>query len=212
MVGPRPRDDPSESPGSRSRSGSSFSSSSSSRQGPGSDRPTGDRRSRSRSHPGSSSGFGTDTDDDSRYTTATFLSALLPTALGRRGIAVSVETDRNVYDRDDPVEITVEFKNRLPIPVEVPTPEQRCWGWTVDGELEASDERRYTRERPSSFSFRGGERKQSSFTWNGRFERVRDRDRHESVVPDPGEYEIRAFVATHEDAYRPSDATTIEIK
>ncbi|APW96999.1 hypothetical protein CHINAEXTREME_04090 [Halobiforma lacisalsi AJ5] len=149
--------------------------------------------------------------DRSRYTAATFLSALLPTSIGRRAISVSVETDRTVYDRDEPVEITVEFENRLPVPVEVPTPEQRRWGWSVDGELEASDERRYTRANPSSFSFRGGETKRASFTWNGRFERVRNGDRHESVVPDPGEYEIRAFVATHEDAFSPSDVTTIRI-
>ena len=176
-------------------------------------------RSRSQSSPGSSASagatsrdeFGVDPDPDgSRYTTARFLAALVPAAVRRRAIAVSVETDRDVYARDDPVEITVEFKNRLPVPVEVPTPRQRRWGWTVDGELEASDERRYVRERPSSFSFRGGERKRATITWNGRFERTEGR--HESVVPDPGEHEIRAFVATHEDRYRPSDSTTIRLE
>ncbi|SDR28357.1 hypothetical protein [Natronobacterium texcoconense] len=154
--------------------------------------------------------FGVDA-DDSRYTTATFLSALVPTAIGRRAIAVSVETDRDVYELDDPVEITVEFRNRLPVPVEVPTPRQRLWGWTIDDELEASDERRYTRSRPSSFSFSGGERKRASVTWNGRFRRSRA-DHTESVLPEPGEYEIHAFVATHEDAFEPSDSTTITIR
>jgi hypothetical protein len=150
--------------------------------------------------------------DDSRYTTATFLAALVPTSVARRLLRVSVETDRDVYDRDDPVEITATFKNPLPVPVGIPTPEQRRWGWTVDGELEASDERRYTRERPSSFDFAGGERKRTSFTWNGRFERTRDGEYRESVVPEPGEYEIRVFVATRKRAGRPSDATTITIR
>lgn len=150
--------------------------------------------------------------DDSRYTTATVLAALVPSVLARRLLRVSVETDRGTYDRDEPVEITVEFKNPLPVPIEVPTPEQRRWGWTIDGRLEASDEKRYTRSRPSSFSFGGGERKRTSFTWNGRFERHREDAFSESVVPDSGEYELRVFVATHEDAYTPSDTTAITIR
>ncbi|AFZ72645.1 hypothetical protein [Natronobacterium gregoryi] len=154
--------------------------------------------------------FGIDT-GDSESATGSFLSALVPTVLARRAIAVSVTTDRDTYEPDEPVEITVEFENRLPVPVEVPTPRQRPWGWTIDDELEASDERRYTRARPSSFDFAGGERKRASFTWNGRFERARE-DRRESVLPDPDEYEVRAFVATHEDAFEPSDSTTITIR
>lgn len=153
--------------------------------------------------------FGFET-DDSRYTAATFLASLVPTALARRAVTVAVETDRDRYEQDEPVALTVDFTNRLPVLVEIPTPRQRRWGWTIDGELEATDERRYTRSRPSAFRFRGGERKQVSVTWNGRFECVRN-DRHESIVPDPGEYEIEVFVATHEDRYRPSDSTTITI-
>ncbi|ELY65272.1 hypothetical protein, partial [Natrinema versiforme] len=102
----------------------------------------------------------------SRPSVVTFLAALVPNALARRAVSVSIATDRGVYERDDPVEITVEFKNRLPVPVELPTAGQRRWGWRVDGDLEASDERRYTRGRPATFDFRGGERKQVSVTWN----------------------------------------------
>lgn len=164
-------------------------------------------------------GDGTDADDEfgfesdgARYTAANVLASLVPTALARRAVAVSVETDRDRYERGDPITFTVDFRNRLPLPIEIPTPRQRRWGWTIDGELEATDERRYTRPRPSAFRFRGGERKRLSVTWNGRFERVRNGDRHESVLPDPGEHEIRAFVATHENRYRPSDSTTIAIE
>lgn len=149
--------------------------------------------------------------DGSRPTVATFLSALVPAALARRAVAVSIATDRDVYARDESVEITVEFKNRLPIPVSVPTPRRRRWGWTIDGDLEGSDERRYVPERPSAFRFRGGERKRVRVTWNGRLERTGG-DRRESVVPDPGTYDLRAFVATGADRYRPSDATTISLE
>ncbi|ELY46337.1 hypothetical protein [Natronorubrum sulfidifaciens] len=148
--------------------------------------------------------------EDSRYTVTTFLSALVPTALARRAIAISLETEQAVYEPDESVEFTVEFTNRLPVPVAVPTPRQRRWGWTVDGDLEASDERRFTRDRPSTFRFGGGERKRVTVTWNGRLERVEE-GVHESVVPEPGEYEIRAFIATRETRHQPSDAATIRI-
>lgn len=138
------------------------------------------------------------------------LERLVPAAVARRAIDVAVETDRAVYARGDPVEISVTFRNRLPLPVDVPTPRQRPWGWRVDGELEATDERRYVRDRPSSVSFRAGERKRATVTWNGRLERTGDR--HESVVPEAGEYEIEAFVATRGDRYRPSDSTVIELE
>ncbi|WP_121744188.1 hypothetical protein [Natronorubrum halophilum] len=155
--------------------------------------------------------FGFET-DDSRYSVATLLAALVPTPLARRAVSVSIETDRTVYDRDDPVEIDIDFKNRLPLPVSVPTPRQRRWGWTVDGELEASDERRYTRSRPAAFRFSGGERKQVSFTWNGRLERTDNDTMDRSIVPDPGEYEFEAFVTTDEGCYRPSDSATIRLE
>ncbi|MDF9747728.1 hypothetical protein [Natrinema salsiterrestre] len=155
--------------------------------------------------------FGADP-DGSRPSVVSLFTALIPPAVARRAIAASVTTDRDVYERDEPVEITVAFENRLPIPVELPTPRQRRWGWTIDGHLEASDERLYTRDRPATFDFRGGERKRLSVTWNGRLERVRNEGRRESVVPEPGEYEIRAFVATDETASRPSDSTTIRLE
>ncbi|WP_222915380.1 hypothetical protein [Natrinema sp. SYSU A 869] len=150
--------------------------------------------------------------DDSRPSVGTVLSTLIPQAVARRAISVSVTTDQDVYERDAPVDITVNFKNLLPVPVELPTPSQRRWGWTVDGHLEASDERLYTREQPATFDFRGGERKRVSVTWHGRLERARNGNRRESVIPEPGEYEIRAFVATDETGSCPSDSTTIALR
>ncbi len=147
--------------------------------------------------------------DSSRYSLSRYLSPFVPAALARRAVVVSVSTDRDVYDRGDPVEVTAEFKNLLPVPIELATPGQRRWGWSVDGLLEASDERLYTRSSPSVFRFRGGERKRISFIWNGRLEYTRGR--HESVRPEPGDHEIRVFVATRGEL-DPSDATTITLE
>ena len=148
--------------------------------------------------------------EDSQGLLTRGLAPLVPAPLARRAVSVSIETDRDVYDRGDPVALTVTFTNRLPLPVSIPTPERRLWGWTVDGDLEASDERRYTRSSPSSFPFRAGEQKRVSVAWNGRFERTDGV--HESVLPEPGVYEIRAFVATHPETHRPSDSTTIAFR
>lgn len=148
--------------------------------------------------------------DETRGRVSKFLAKFVPHTIARRAVSVSVRTDRDIYDRGDPVTVTVDFKNRLPIGVEIPTPKHRLWGWTVDGELEASDQRIYTRSIPSSFPFYGGERKQVSFVWNGRFERTGND--HQWVLPDAGEHEISVFIATHEGQHRPADSTTITIR
>lgn len=145
-------------------------------------------------------------DESTNYVT-TFLGKLVPEALARRAISVTVETDRSSYERADPIAITVTFENRLPVPVRVPTPRSRRWGWSVDGELEGSDERRYMRSNPSTFDFEGGETKRITVDWDGRFERTDGR--HERVAPAPGEYEIAAFVATEDRT--PRDVTTVTI-
>ncbi|OIB55572.1 hypothetical protein [Natrialba sp. SSL1] len=156
------------------------------------------------------SGTGLESTSDSRYSIASLLSSLVPRPLARRAISVSVTSDRDVYAQDEAVSFTVAFRNRLPVSVAVPTPRRRRWGWSVNGELEASDERRYLQSAPSTFRFSAGERKEIRVTWNGRFERTTGR--HEYVVPDPGEYEIRAFVATDDGRYQPSDSTTVRIR
>lgn len=139
------------------------------------------------------------------------LAKLVPNAVARRAVAVSVTTDREQYDRGEPISIRIEFKNRLPVPVKVPTPRNRRWGWTVDGYLEASDEKRYVREMPSTFEFRARERKTMTHTWDGRIHRAHDRgpDRYEFL--DRGEHRITAFVATDDGDGRPSAETTITI-
>lgn len=137
------------------------------------------------------------------------LAKVVPERFARRAVGVAVATDKETYRRGEPVEITVEFDNRLPVPVEVPTPGQRRWGWTVDGLLEASEEKRYVRDRPLTFPFRAGETKTVTTTWNGRIRRTNGAGLDRSELPERGTYTIEAFLAV--DGERPTDSTRIRI-
>lgn len=132
---------------------------------------------------------------------------LVPQWLGRRGLSVSVETDREEYSIGEPIEITIRIRNRLPVPIALVTDSRRIWGWTVDGLLEASDERCYRSNRQNSISLRAGETMTIERTWNGRFKRTGSPTRW--IAAEPGDHKIGAFVAT---ANKPtSDATTIRV-
>lgn len=139
------------------------------------------------------------------------LATFVPNWLARRAVSVSVSTDKEVYEQGEPVEITVRFKNRLPVPIEVPTPRQRRWGWAVDGVLEATDEKRYVRGKPLTFGFRAGETRTVTATWNGYFRRQNGADLDRSECADRGEHTITAFLAIHDDGERPTDSTRIRI-
>ncbi|XVH32418.1 hypothetical protein ACNS7O_04325 [Haloferacaceae archaeon DSL9] len=142
--------------------------------------------------------------DDSGSTLLTRgLRALVPQWLGRRALAVGIETDRDVYEREDPIEITIRIRNRLPLPIVVETTTQQTWLWAVDGLPAASDEVVYRSETPGGLELRGGETKAISRTWDGRFKRVGDRTRWEAA--EPGDHSISARVAV---APTPKTATT----
>lgn len=148
--------------------------------------------------------------DDASSPIADAVGKFVPQAVVRRGLSVSVRTDRETYAPGDPVELTVEIENRLPLPVAVQTPTRRLWGWTVDGELEASDERIFLPERPAKLAFRASERKVLTQTWDGLLKRVGDGDAPTRwVEPSPGVHEIGAHLALEGD--RPEDVTEIRI-
>ena len=146
---------------------------------------------------------------ESRNYLGSFLGRFVPQWLARRAVGVRVSTDRDRYAPGEPVEITVEFRNRLPVPIQVETAKLRLWGWSVDGELEASDERRYESETRGSFTFRSRERKRVRTRWGGSFKRSGDPTRW--VPPEPGEHEIAAFLNVAAPD-RPEDRTTIRIE
>lgn len=135
------------------------------------------------------------------------LGSLVPATAARRAISVEVSTDKDRYDPGEPITIDIVFDNKLPMPVTVTTAGRRLWGWTVDGFLAASDEPRYRGGPPGELTFRPGERKHISRTWDGQFKLTTGRTRWEPA--DPGEYEITAFVATRDE--QPCDTTTVRI-
>lgn len=146
--------------------------------------------------------------DDTRNYLTEALGRIIPQPLARWAIDVDVTTDRDAYAPGEAVEIGIEFRNRLPVPVTIKTPRARLWGWTVDGTLEASEERRYLRPERATLSFRGRERKRITRRWEGTIRRTGSPDTWEPLTPGP--HEISAFIAV-EDRPRPEARTTIEV-
>lgn len=149
--------------------------------------------------------------DETKNYLSDAVAKLVPNALARRAVDVRVSTDAESYRVGDAVRIQVDFKNRLPVPVRVPTPRQRRWGWEVDGVLEATDERRHVSAAPATFPFRAGERKRFAVEWNGHFRRTDEGGLDVSRPASPGDHRITAYLATTVNGERPEDSTTIRI-
>lgn len=145
--------------------------------------------------------------DDTRYVIADAVGKFVPQSFARRALAVTVETDKDRYRLGESVQLTVTIRNKLPVPISVATTGRRLWGWTVDGELEASDEPRYEGDSAGKLTFRASEEKVLRHEWSGRFKRVGDRTTWET--PDRGTYEVGAFVAV--EPPRPEDSVLIRI-
>ena len=150
--------------------------------------------------------------DESRDYLGEFLGALVPVRLARAGVTLSVSLPRREFALDEPVPFTVEIRNRLPVPVTVPTPQPRLWGWAVDDQVEATDEPTFASDRPGGLELGGREAKRISRTWDGRFERSDGGPdgRSEWVLPERGRHELSAFVAT--DPPCASDSVTFELR
>jgi hypothetical protein len=133
---------------------------------------------------------------------------LVPQALARRAVDANIATDRDSYAAGDPVDVAIEFRNRLPVPVSITTPGRRAWTWTFDGHPEASRERRYLGEATNELTFDSRERKRIVRQWNGL---VKQADGRRWVEPSAGEHELAAYVAL-EGPPRPEARTTIRIE
>lgn len=134
--------------------------------------------------------------------------ALMPTSLRHRSVAVSVETDREIYAEDDPVTLEVTMRNRLPIPVALETASPVLWSWAIDGVPEASRYDDGTPDEAGLFRFDRSERKVFTRTWHQRF---RESER-EWTRAGRGEFTVTAGVNV-EDALEKclADETTIRI-
>ncbi|MWV40949.1 hypothetical protein [Natrialba sp. INN-245] len=140
---------------------------------------------------------------------AAFSHAFVPTAMRTRAISVTVSTDRDRYAPGDGVEIAVEFRNPLPVPIRLRTDSPNVWRWAVDGHDAASTIPRGVPERPSTFSFARGERKRFNRRWPQRLQI----DDGEWETVGPGTYTIEAGVTRDDAADRGlTDRTTIEIR
>lgn len=115
--------------------------------------------------------------------------ALLPSRLRPLAIAVTVETDREVYDVDTPVGFRVQFHNRIPFPVALKTTSPVRWSWSIDGIEEASRVVDHPRER-SLFRFSRAERKTFHRQWHQRFRETV----HRWESADPGEHTLSVRV------------------
>jgi hypothetical protein len=150
--------------------------------------------------------------DETKNYLSNALGRVVPRAVARRAVDVTVSTDAAEYAPDEPVAITVAIRNRLPVPVEVPTATRRQWGWAIDGVVEATDERRYVRGDESTLSLRAGETKRATATWNGRFRRTEDDGLDRSVRAERGAHTVSVFVPVSDAGERHEDATQIRIR
>lgn len=119
-------------------------------------------------------------------------SKLLPRALAKRGISVTIDADRGRIEPGESVEITIEIANRFPVSVSVPIEGKQSWGWSVDGLEAAREESTFRSETVTELTLEGWERRSYTRRWDGTFRRPGDPPRWEPA--DPGRYEIEAYV------------------
>lgn len=135
--------------------------------------------------------------------------ALMPTALRDRAIAVSVQTNKRRYRREEPVLFRVTLENRIPFPVALKTASPVLWSWAVDGVEQASHLVDEPPAEPGLLRFRRSERKTFERRWP---QRIRDRQGRWNPV-DPGEYELTAWVNVDGATGRGLAAgTTVEVE
>ncbi|MFW5974117.1 MAG: hypothetical protein ACOCPZ_01895 [Natrialbaceae archaeon] len=151
-----------------------------------------------------------DKDDENRSINPVAAShALLPKAIRRRAVDVSVTTDRTEYASGDPVAFRVTFRNRLPIPVSIPVSSPVPWHWAVDDRISARFTRPDEPDDGSLFTFGRSERKTFTRTWSQSWQ-VGER-RWEPV--ETGGYEISVAVNTAIGGEQfLADTTRIEIR
>jgi hypothetical protein len=118
-------------------------------------------------------------------------SRLLPKALRRWAISLSITTPQTEYAVGSRIPFRVQMRNRLPLPVTLTTRSPVLWSWTVDGHPEASHVEQYDPpDGPGKLHFERDERKQFSGRWTGHF-RVTKR---EWEPAQPGEYALGAGI------------------
>lgn len=134
--------------------------------------------------------------------------ALLPVGLRRRAIAVEIETTSETYAVGESVDLRVRFRNRLPVPVTLPTRSPVRWHWAVDGHVEAEVGSPDEPDDRSTFEFGRSETKTFTRRWSQRF-KTGDRT-WESA--EPGEHTLSVRVNRDDASEGLSAETTIRIE
>ncbi len=140
---------------------------------------------------------------------STLSDALVPGRLRHRFVSVDVTTPEPEYPVGGSIPFTVTIRNRVPIPVSIPTASPLLWEWSVDGHVEGSEvPLRDPPDEAGSFAFDRGERKRFRKRWNQMF-RVSD---SEWTPAEPGTYTIGAAINTADaDRKGLSGETTVRI-
>ena len=134
--------------------------------------------------------------------------AFMPNALRSRAIAVSVQTNEEVYDRDETVHFHVEFHNRFPVPVSLTTTTPTPWTWEIDGLEKASKVAEELPDEQGLFQFQRSERKTFSRRWTQRFQETET----EWSAATPGEYRLTVRINAARGNDRLQDSTVFRIE
>lgn len=135
--------------------------------------------------------------------------AFVPMAIRDRAIAVRIETGTRTYDLGEPVDLTITFRNRLPIPIRLRTDSPRRWTWAVDGCIEASRYQPPLPDRPATVVFARNERKRFRRRWS---QRIRLTETEWEPV-EPGNYTLTVQLSVPNAEHRGLvDTTDIEIR
>lgn len=150
--------------------------------------------------------------DENRNLLAEAVGKLVPAWIARRAITITVEPEATEYTLGDEVAFQVVIRNRLPVPVTLRTPQPRLWGWAIDGETEATNERTYTSDTGGELTLEPRAVRRIDQVWHGRFERTGAGPNQQSawVLPEPGTHELSVFLAT--DDPRVGDRVELELR
>lgn len=133
--------------------------------------------------------------------------ALLPRSLRRRALVLDCTTDRTCYAPDDPINLRVTVRNRLPLPLRLRTTAPVPWTWSVDGVDRVSDVDALP-DDPGTLRFARRETKTFEATWYQRRRVAPD----EWVAAAPGDHTIGARLLVDDPTGRLAATTTVRIE
>ncbi|ELZ48279.1 hypothetical protein C464_07375 [Halorubrum coriense DSM 10284] len=101
---------------------------------------------------------------------STLSDFLIPRRFRHLPVSVDVETPDDEYETGEPIPFRVTLRNRLPVPISIPTRSPLLWRWTVDGNVEAAEVSvRDPPDEEGQLSFDRGERKEFRKRWDQLF-------------------------------------------